>query len=439
MTRNQHRLLPHRAPRRGRTIFRMLSVALALFAIALLVTPWQQSSAASGRVIAYAALERQQSIDAPVEGRVSEWRVIEGQHVREGDVLVVVSDNDPALVDRLRDERRALEARAEAARARVASIELRVDSLRSSGESAVGAADARVRMARDRILAAEQSLQASVAARETAELNVDRVRALFEEGLQSKRALELAELEVVRTTTDAARADSILSAARVEESALSADRTKVSNDAAALVDDANASRSSAAAEVASADAEIARVQVRLARQTAQEVRAPRDGSILRILAKQGGQYVKSGEPLALLVPDTLDRAVELWVDGNDINLVREGGPVRLQFEGWPAVQFSGWPSLAAGTYGAKVAVVDAQGDANGRFRVVAVPDPEDHPWPEPALLRQGTRAHGLLLMARVSLGYELWRRANGFPLEWVDGGSKDAGASGDGKGKGDRK
>ncbi|MFO0613433.1 MAG: HlyD family efflux transporter periplasmic adaptor subunit [Polyangiaceae bacterium] len=229
----------------------------------------------------------------------------------------------------------------------------------------------------------------------------------------------------MRARTDAERADSVLSAARVEESALAADRKKIGDDAAAAIDDARASRSAAATEVANADAEIARVQVRLSRQTAAEVRSPRDGSILRILAKQGGQYVKAGEPLALLVPDTLERAVELWVDGNDVNLVRQGGPVRLQFEGWPAVQFSGWPSLGTGTYGGTVATIDAQGDPKGRFRVVVVPDPNDAPWPEHALLRQGTRAHGLLLMARVSLGYELWRRANGFPLEWNHETNKD--------------
>lgn len=418
MTRTYARLLGYRAPRRARKIVRMLLVGLVLMGLALLVTPWQQTSAASGRVIAFSAVERQQNIDAPVEGRISEWRVVEGQSVREGDVIALVSDNDPGLVERLRDEKRALEARADAARARVASIEARIDSLRSSRESAVTAAEGRVRMAQDRIQAAEHGLFAATAAHETATLNLERARTLFAEGLQSKRALELAELEVVRTRTDADRANSLLSAARGEESALAADRKRVGDDAAAAIEDATASRSAASVEVANADAEIARVQVRLSRQSAQEVRAPRDGTILRIVAKQGGQYVKAGEPLATLVPDTTDRAVELWVDGNDVNLVRDGGRVRLQFEGWPAVQFSGWPSLATGTYGGRVVLIDAQGDAKGRFRIVVAPDPEDHPWPEPALLRQGTRVHGLLLMARVTLGYELWRRANGFPLEW---------------------
>ena len=53
--------------------------------------------------------------------------------------------------------------------------------------------------------------------------------------------------------------------------------------------------------------------------------------------------------LAVIVPETEDRAVALYVDGNDAALVKPGSPVRLQFEGWPAIQWVGWPSAAVGT------------------------------------------------------------------------------------------
>ena len=45
----------------------------------------------------------------------------------------------------------------------------------------------------------------------------------------------------------------------------------------------------------------------------------------------------------------------------------------------------------------------------------AIPDEEDEPWPEPRFLRQGVRTKGFVLLDEVSLGYELWRQANGFP------------------------
>jgi hypothetical protein len=114
------------------------------------------------------------------------------------------------------------------------------------------------------------------------------------------------------------------------------------------------------------------------------------------------------------VPGAERRAVELWVDGRDAPLVDVGTALRLQFDGWPALQFSGWPGLAVGTFGGRVALVDAVDDGHGRFRVVVVPAADER-WPPPQRLRQGVRAHGWFNLGEVRLGYELWRQFNGFP------------------------
>jgi hypothetical protein len=48
-------------------------------------------------------------------------------------------------------------------------------------------------------------------------------------------------------------------------------------------------------------------------------------------------------------------------------VIQEGSPVRLQFEGWPAIQFVGWPSVAVGTFGGEVVFVDATDNGQGCF------------------------------------------------------------------------
>jgi hypothetical protein len=105
----------------------------------------------------------------------------------------------------------------------------------------------------------------------------------------------------------------------------------------------------------------------------------------------------------------------LSIAGNDIPLIDVGRHVRLQFEGWPAVQFSGWPSVAVGTFGGQVVSVDATDDGFGRFRILVRPDPSDIPWPDQDFLRQGARAKGWVLLERVPLWFEVWRRLNAFP------------------------
>ena len=121
--------------------------------------------------------------------------------------------------------------------------------------------------------------------------------------------------------------------------------------------------------------------------------------------------------MLVLVPDTDVKAVELWVSGVDAVLITPGRHARLQFEGWPAMQFEGWSELAVGTFGGTVAFVDATDDGKAKFRVLIVPDQADQPWPSERFLRQGVRVQGWVLLNRVTVGYELWRKLNAFPPE----------------------
>jgi membrane fusion protein, adhesin transport system len=404
-----------RPARWSRVLASVITIAVAVVAFALYVTPWQQSAPGEGRLIAFAPDERQQNIEAPIEGRILRWYVSEGAIVRAGEPLVELSDNDPDVVQRLRSERDAVAARLDAGRARAIAMETRVDALESSRVSALMAADARVMMASQRVAGAEQGLAAADAALDTAVLNVDRQRGLRDKGLTSQRQLELTELESLRAKTEVERARATFVAAKSELSALESDKRKLANDATASINDALAARQSAEAEVANASAELSRIEVRLARQSAQIVVAPKDGVLFRVIANGHlGEVVKAGDLLATLVPDAKDRAVEIWVSGNDLPLIQPDNEARIQFEGWPALQFSGWPSIAVGTFPARVLLVDAADDGSGKFRVLLVP-PEVGMWPAPTYLRQGARAQGWILLGQVRLGYELWRQFNSFP------------------------
>jgi len=234
--------------------------------------------------------------------------------------------------------------------------------------------------------------------------------------------LELSDLEMVRTQTDVDRSKAALSAAKSELLALRQDELRVGTDATALLEDVRGARATAMAEIANATAEGLRIEVRLARQESQAVKAPASGTVLRLHRGLGGDMVKAGDPLVTLVPDTDSRAVELWLDGNDVPLVSIGDKVRLQFEGWPAVQFVGWPQVAIGTFPGQVAVIDATDNEKGKFRVLVVPEntPQSasdskQVWPSKTYLRQGVRANGWVLLRQVKIGYELWRQFNGFP------------------------
>ncbi|WP_322113208.1 HlyD family secretion protein [Leptospira levettii] len=393
----------------------ILTVIFFLSVLILLYVPWQQTTMGFGRVVAYAPLDRQQVIESPISGRVVKWHVHEGTRVKKGDPIIDISDNDPNFITRIREERNALLQRLEAARSREDNIRSRILSLRSSKGSAVSAADSRMMMARDRVRASEQAVDAAKAALKTANLNLDRQKQLWEKGLTSKRTLELAELDHTNAETGLDRARATYDAAVKEERALNSDTGKVQQDAEASINDAKASLASAQSEVARVLEELPKLDARLSRQENQEVFAPRDGTIMRILVNPDTQQVKEGDGVAILVPDAEDKAVELFISGNDIPLVGEGRKVRLQFQGYPVFQISGWPETAVGTFGGVVKLVDITDNGSGNFRVLVIPDNEDRQWPSSRYLRQGVRAKGWIFLNRVSVGYELWRRFNDFP------------------------
>ena len=213
-------------------------------------------------------------------------------------------------------------------------------------------------------------LRAAETAQQTAEIDLERTQSLYDDGLASRREFEQARI-------------------RVEE---------------------------LRAGVAEAAAELTRVDVNLSRQSVQIVRAPRDGVILRVFAGDAATFVQTGDVVATFVPDNASRMVELFIDGRDVALVTPGAPVRLQFEGWPAIQFSGWPSVAIGTFSGFVIAVDPSADVGGRFRVLVMEDADaDIPWPDQQFVRFGSKARGWILLETVPVGYELWRQLNNFP------------------------
>lgn len=308
--------------------FCFFGVVLFIFVVALLFVPWQQVAIGTGRVIAYAPQNRQQSIEAPTNGRIARWFVHEGGYVNKNDPLVELSDTDPDIISRLSRQREAM----------------------------------------------EHKLNAAKKALEVSKLNVQRQKKLSEAGLSSRRDFELAQLEQAKYTS----------------------------------------------EVSEAEAALAEMETKLSRQQSQTILSDQAGVLVRIYAPQGGVMVSAGEKLALLVPDTEDRAVELKITGNDLPLVQEGRHVRLQFEGWPAVQFTGWPSVAIGTFGGLVRYVDHADDGTGVYRVLIFPDPNEPDWPQGHYLRQGVRTIGWILLDEVTFGWELWRRLNGFPMTVSD-------------------
>ena len=226
-------------------------------------------------------------------------------------------------------------------------------------------------------------------ARDTDWQQFQRLARLFPQGLASKRDLELAEQKYRESAAKFGKAEAAFGRRGSTSTPRAPYLAEVKAKTQADIEKNRAETQKAMGKVAEVQKEMQDARVKIRRQETQQVVASRDGTILRLLVNQGTEQVKDGDPIAVLVPDAAELAVELLIDGNDTPLVLAGDPVRLQFEGWPAVQFAGWPSVAVGTFGGKVALVDSADDGKGKFRILVVPAVGED-WPSSRYLARGS-------------------------------------------------
>lgn len=404
------------SPRVPRRIAKIVLGLLAAMVVAMFLAPWQQSVRGSGQVVAYAPLERQQTVQANISGRVFKWgdNIREGAFVNKGQFVLELRDIDPAALQRLEQQVSAYEEKMRTATVVEQAYVAKLKAVTEAQKMAISAAQQEVLMAEQKVEAERQGVGAAAAARSQSLAFLERKQGLLEDQLTSPQEVEIADRAFKESEAKLKQADSYLASALSGLDAKKSQLTQKEREAEGYIETARAEHQKAVGDVAIARKELTELQGKFAKQQNQVVTAPRDGTIVRLLANEGGAIVKEGDPLFVLVPEAADRAVELWVSGNDAPLISPGRHVRLQFEGWPAVQFAGWPSVAVGTFGGEVVNVDATDDGKGQFRILVLPDAGAE-WPSQRYLRQGVRANGWVLLNQVTLGYELWRQLNGFP------------------------
>jgi multidrug resistance efflux pump len=410
-------------PRRHR-IARRVVLGLLAFSIAILFIPWQQYVQGKGVVMPLRPEDRPQQLNAVVGGRIVAWHVSEGEFVRAGDLLLTLAEAkqeylDPETPARLEEQVDAKGASAAAKADKVLALDRQLVALSEAARLKDEQARTKVEQARLGVAVDSAAVEVAVVDSTIAGRQLAAQEGLFRDGLKS-----LVELEAARSRAQGALARTVLARNSLAKSR--ADLANAELDVAAVAADyadkiakTRADRDATRAEVADAQAEVAKLRNTAGnvreRNLLLEVRAPRDGWVVRAVRAGVGEVLKEGEAIATIRPAEAPLAVALQVKAMDVPLLRPGRKVRLQFDGWPALQFAGWPSVAVGTFGGIIRVVDQVDSPDGSYRLLIVPDPADEPWPESPPLMVGSGVLGWAMLDTVPIWYELWRLLNGFP------------------------
>ncbi len=413
------------SPRAGRVLARWVG-GIGIFLFLVLFLPWQQNITATGEVTALSPQNRPQTIQSAIPGRIDRWYVQEGDYVSKGDTILKLTEIkdkffDPEMLLRMEEQLNAKASSLDSKQEKAAALRRQIAALRDNLSLKLKQTKNKVRQMELKVVSDSMDYVAEQNNFAIAKNQFERQQTLYDEGLKSLTELQEKEQKLQQTRAKLTATENKFLATQNELINAQIELNAVEADYMEKISKAQSDLNTTLADLFDGQGGLSKLQNEYTnmsiRSDQYEIIAPQDGYVVRALKSGIGETIKEGEGVVTVMPENPDKAVQLYVRPMDVPLLSVGRPVRLEFDGWPALQFSGWPSVAVGTFGGVVEVIDYVETATkeGKYRILVVPDPEDNDGDWPDQLRLGSGANGFVMLDEVPLWYELWRLYNGFP------------------------
>ena len=393
--------------------------------VVILFVPWTQNIRADGKVTALRPQDRPQELNALIPGRIAKWYVKEGDRVSKGDTLLRLEEVkteylDPNLTTNTRLQVEAKQNAAAAYQDKAEASEKQVEALSKSQQLKLSSLNNKIQQQQLKIKSAEAEIVASQNALNAYSRQIDAAQTMLDSGVISLKEFEKRRVNyqdgIAKVTSNENKLDQL----KQELLNLEIEKNATVQEYAEKIAKTRGEQYSSISSLRTTGAEVAKLQNSLANYVRRKdflyLLAPQDGQITKAMKAGIGEVVKEGEMLVEIVPSVKEKAIELYIKPMDIPLISIGQRVQFIFDGFPAVVFSGWPSNSYGTFSGNVAAIESATNAEGKFRVLVVPDHSYKPWPD--MLQIGGGARGIALLKDVPIYYELWRNINGFPPQY---------------------
>lgn len=251
------------------------------------------------------------AVDAPVAGRILESRLVLGQEVEEGAILVRL-DAETFTLQRGTEEARlgALAPQIAALRRELAEDARVMKGVNRIGEVSVDEARARQR-AQDALARLTETESRQVAALRSSE--------------------HVAAIESERSRTDAERRGAEAQAAAIEVGRLSVQRDVTRGERRARLARLENELAELEGQRTQSEARLRELEREIALRT---IRAPISGRVGDLKPLRPGAFVEAGERLGIVVPSGRVRAIAHF-DQAALGRVRAGQPARLRMQGFP--------------------------------------------------------------------------------------------------------
>jgi len=398
--------------------------------VLVLFLPWNQTIQSEGAVTTLNPTDRPQNITSRISGRIERWYIKEGDFLKKGDTIALISEikedyMDPKLVERTQSQVKSKESAIQSYESKINAIDAQIDAINKAfplkmqqGKNKVGQLQSKVKSDSASFTSISNNYKITTE-------QFQRFETLLSKGVISKTDYENRKAKLQEAYAKVVEAENKLMISKNELTNAIIELNSVKQDYNEKLMKAESDKFSTLSTLYDAEAGLTKMQNQLSNYSIRNgfyyVLCPQDGFITRAFKQGVGDLTKDGESLASFVPNNGSYSIELYIEPMDLPLVQSGQKIQITFDGWPAFVFSGWPGISFGTYQATVVSIDRVISTNGKFRVLAKKDKEEWPFS----IQVGSGVKGIFLLKEVPVVYELWRNINGFPPEFYQEKNKE--------------
>lgn len=393
-----------------------------ILAIIVLFLPWTQNIKVVGNVTTLYQEQRPQQLNSPIPGKIIKWYVKNGDYVKKGDTILQLSEVkddyfDPLLVKRTEQQVEAKKGVRDYYEAKVGATNSQLQALATAKDLKLNQIDIKISQLKNKLAGEEAELTAAKNELKLSEDQYARQKKMYDEGLVSLTQFQQRSISYQNAIAKKTASENKVLQTRQEISNMAIEQNAVIQDYTEKLSKTEGERFQSMGQIEGSEGDIAKLENQVAnykfRQGLYFIVASQDGQIVQLNKAGIGEILKETESIGIIVPKTVDYAVEIYIKPVDLPLIKEGQRVMCIFDGFPAIVFSGWPDSSYGTFAGKVIAIENNISANGLFKALIVEDKTQKRWPPK--IRMGTGVQGIAILNDVPVWYELWRNINGFP------------------------
>jgi len=399
-------------------VFVTLSI-IAVFVL-MLFLPWQQTVHGVGTLTALDPTQRDYHIVATVDGFIEEFYVKENQFVKKGEKLFRMRDLDADYQNRLVSIREKSIQKYENEMVKLKNLQESLKSQQKVFRIGVEIYDKKIAQLENSLMALREREVALKNRNRIEAINYQRSKSLYQDGIESKRDLELKESIYLSTKAEYQKVLADIKNTLHALDIAKKERTKFISEMELKINTIENSILTTKNFANTLKQNIEKESTSLSRYLSRDIVAKSDGYVIRIYQNDKNRLIKKGENVLYFSPVVTQRAIRLKVSDFNMPLIKEGLKTRIIFYGWPALQISGWPKITHGTYGGIIKSIERTSHEKGAYYALIVEDPDDTPWPSSDNLKIGTQASVWVRLSTVSIWYELWRLMVSQPPKMVN-------------------